>query len=104
MYYLRKEPHQVITPEIKKTDGNVISERKHMSEDRAIYKHHDFSRFYRGDFNGINGEYQGMKVYKCKTLKKILDLRESTYQYSGEWFDVYDESGKIEILKKESEK
>lgn len=97
MYYLRKEPYEETTREIKKTDGTIIPERKYMTEDRAIYKHHDFSRFYRGEFNGINGKYQGMKVYQCKTLKRILELREDMHNYCKEYFDVYDENGKVEL-------
>jgi len=31
---------------------------------------------YRGDFTGFGGKYQGMRVYQCKTLKKILELRQ----------------------------
>ncbi len=65
--------------------------------DRAVYKHHDFSRFYRGEFKGIEVKYQGMKVYQCKTLKKILEIRQSTFDYCGEWFDVYDENGKVNL-------
>lgn len=97
MYYLRKEPYEGIIPEIKKTDGTVIPERKITFEDRAIYKHPQFSRFYRGAFVGINGKYDGMKVYKCKTLKKIKELQKSTFDYCGEMFDIYDENGKVNI-------
>lgn len=66
------------------------------NNDRAIYKHHDFSRFYRGDFYGIEVKYQGMKIYKCKTLKKIKEIQKSTYEYCGEVFDIYDENGIFE--------
>lgn len=97
MYYLRKEPYEVTIPEIKKTDGTVIPERKEKIEDRAIFKAKNLSRFYRGDFSGLDGKYQGMKVYTCKTLKNILALRESMHKYCGEWFDVYDENGKVEL-------
>jgi hypothetical protein len=69
---------------------------KNEKGDRAVYKHHDFSRFYRGQFNGIDGKYQGMKVYTCKTLKRIYELREDTFNYSGEYFDIYNENGKCE--------
>ena len=86
-YYLRKEPTEVVIPEIRKTDGTVIPERKRMTDDRAVYKAREFSRFYRGPFMGLSGKYQGMKVYTCKTLKTIL----------GEWFDVYNENGKVDI-------
>jgi hypothetical protein len=98
MYYLRKEPYEKTIAKIEKTDGTVIPERKYMIEDRAIYKHHDFSRFYRGEFKGIDGKYQGMKLYKCKTLKNILKLQETTFNYSGEIFDIYDENGKISTI------
>lgn len=96
-YYLRKEPTEVVIPEIRKTDGTVIPERKRMTDDRAVYKGREFSRFYRGPFMGLSGKYQGMKVYTCKTLKRILELREAMHDYCGEWFDVYDENGKVDI-------
>lgn len=60
MYYLRKETRE--------TDGETY--------DRAIFKHSRFLRFYRGTFTGLDGRYQGMRVYTCKTLKNILKLRE----------------------------
>jgi len=97
MYYLRKEPHEAVIPEIIKTDGSVIPERKYMTDDRAIYKHREFSRFYRKSFLGIAGKHQSMALYQCKTLKKILQLRKGMFDYSGEWFDVYDENGKVDI-------
>ncbi|PWV90237.1 hypothetical protein DFQ01_14413 [Paenibacillus cellulosilyticus] len=67
-------------------------------DDRAVYKHHDYSRFYRGAFVGTEGKYQGMKLYRCKTLKRILQLRKSTFHYCGELFDVYDENGKVALV------
>lgn len=85
MYYLRKEPYETTTP-----DG-----RQFEVERRAIYKHHDFARFYRGEFTSIDNKYQGMKLYTCKTLKRILELRKDTFDYCGEWFDVYDENGVV---------
>ncbi|MBC5667279.1 hypothetical protein H8S00_04675 [Eubacterium sp. BX4] len=97
MYYLRKEPYEQIIPQIEKTDGTIIPERKYIIEDRAIYKHPQFSRFYRGGFVGIEGKYQGMKVYTCKTLKKIKELQKNTFDYCGEMFDIYDENGKVDI-------
>ncbi|WP_312694081.1 hypothetical protein [Caproiciproducens sp.] len=97
MYYLRKEPYEKIIPKIHKTNGEVIPERKVMTDDRAIFKHHNFLRLYRGVFDGLNGTYQGMKLYTCKTLEKILELRQTTFEYCGEWFDVYDKNGKVEI-------
>ncbi|WP_405173780.1 hypothetical protein [Paenibacillus sp. FSL H8-0260] len=97
MYYLRKEPEEKTIPPIPLTNGNIIPERKFMSDDRAVYKAHEFSRFYRGGFKGIDGRYQGMKVYTCKTLKRILELRASTLRATNELFDVYDENGKVEL-------
>lgn len=70
--------------------------------DRAIYKATDCSRFYRQHFKGLEGKVQGVKLYTCKTIKKILELRKSTFDYSGEWFDVYDENGKVELSEDES--
>ena len=106
MYYLRKEPHEVTVHLAKKIGEDTPKERRILSEDLAVYKHHDFSMFYRGPFNGIDGKWHGMKVYTCKSIKRILALRESTHDYCGEWFDVYDENGKIaveEILGNEAE-
>ena len=97
MYYLRKEPYEQIISKIVKTDGTVIPERKYMTDDRAIYKSNEYSRFYRQEFKDMNTNPAGMKLYTCKTLNEILELRQSTYDYCGEWFDVYDENGKIEI-------
>ena len=57
----------------------------------------EFEAWYRGPFNGLTAKYQGMKVYTCKTLKRILELREAMHDYCGEWFDVYDENGKVDI-------
>lgn len=68
-----------------------------MQEPRAIYKAPKMSRFYRGTFTGLSGKYQGMKVYTCKRLSTILSLRESVHDYCDEWFDVYNENGKIAI-------
>lgn len=81
MYHLRKETYEM---------GEKVC-------DRAVFKHNRLSRFYRGTFTGLSGKYQGMRVYTCKTLKNILKLREATFNYCGEYFDVYDENGKIDI-------
>ena len=100
MYYLRKEPYEITIPEIKKLDGTIIPQRKMMTDDRAIYKSRSCSRFYRQLFVGISNNPIGMKLYTCKKLKTILELRKSTFEYCGEWFDVYDENGKVELEKK----
>jgi hypothetical protein len=39
-----------------------------------------------------------MKLYRCKTLKQIIKLRKGIFDYCGEWFDVYDENGKVDII------
>ena len=87
MYYLRLEPFLKETPL-----------KSYMTDDRAIYKHTKFSRYYRQSFRGFNNRTEDyLRLYTCKTLKTILDLRKSLFGYCGEWFDVYDENGKIEI-------
>jgi hypothetical protein len=96
MYYLRKEPYEVIIPEIKKTDGTVIPERKILTDDRAIYKADDCERFYRQNFTGMYN-LDRMYLYFCEDLERILELRQSTFDYCGEWFDVYDENGKVNV-------
>ena len=80
----------------KKIDGTIIPERKIMTEDRAVFKHPRLSRFYRGNFTGMDGKYKGMNLYTCKTLKKIKELQKSTFDYCEEMFDIYDENGKVE--------
>ena len=97
MYYLRKEPYEVTIDAILKTDGTVIPERKYTTDDRAIYKSNRFSRFYRQVFKGVDQKPKGVKLYTCKTLKTILKLRQSMYDYCGEWFDVYDENGMVSL-------
>lgn len=103
MYYLRKEPYKQILLEIRKTNGEVIPEREVMIKDRAIFKHPNLLHFYRGEFTEVNNKYQGMKLYTCKTLKHILKIRKSTFEYSSEWFDIYDENGKVELKDLETE-
>lgn len=96
MYYLKSKSHEKTIPGFTRTDGTSVPERTYTVPERAIYKHHDFSRFYRGEFEGLDKKYQGMKVYTCKTLKKIKEIQKSTFDYCGEWFDIYDENGIVE--------
>lgn len=93
MFYLRLDPYEIISPIINKTDGTIIPEKRYISDTLTIYKHHSYSRFYRGVFTKLDDKYQGMKVYTCKTLNCILKLRKSMYEYCGMWFDVYNEEG-----------
>lgn len=95
MYYLRKEPHEAIMQAIEKTDGTVIPERKYMSEDRALYKANGLSRFYRRDYTG--DKQPGFSLYEVKKLSTIMRQRQTLYDYCGELFDVYDETGKVPL-------
>lgn len=86
MYYLRSATHM-----------EIIDGKECCVNDRAIFKHNTYPRFYREDFFGIKDHPTGMRLYTCKTLKKILEIREQAHRYFGEWFDVYDEQGKIDL-------
>lgn len=97
MYYLRKEPYEQVIPEIKKTDGTVIPERKYMTDDRALYKSNNMNRLYRGQYP--KPKQKSLNLYKVKKLATILEQRERLHEYCGEWFDVYDENGKVDITK-----
>lgn len=92
MYYLRKEPYREVF-DIPKTDGSMIHHDS-MTEDRALYKATDMSRFYRQDYPASP---KGMKLYQVKRLSTILQQRQNLFDYCGEWFDVYDENGKVDI-------
>ena len=95
MYYLRKEPEKINN--YKQINKTVDSGSKILKDDRVIYKSRELFRFYRGRFNGLESRYYGMKVYTCRTLKYILELREVIFKATNELFDVYDENGKIEL-------
>lgn len=84
MYYLRKEPYKT-----------TLNGKTYWTEDRAIYKHRKFARFYRMDFLGIGRNPTGFKLYTCKTLKRIKELQKAVFEYCGELFDIYDENGKV---------
>ena len=88
MFYLRKEEHEKIF-----TLGD--KEETYIAEDRAIYKHQNFSRFYRDSFP-VN-THKKLKLYKAKKISTILKLRQEMFEYCGEYFDVYDENGKVDI-------
>jgi hypothetical protein len=95
VYYLRKEEHEEVIPQIEKTDGTVMPERQYVCSDRALYKSTTMSRFYRKTYPRPNGD--GLKLYQAKRLSTILSQRQRLYEYCGEWFDVYDENGKVDI-------
>lgn len=92
MYYLRL---------VKENDYSICADGKtrvvHGITDRAIYKSNRLGRYYRDDFDGIDSKHYGVHLYTCKKLKTILSLRNDTFDYCGEWFDVYDENGKVEL-------
>ena len=84
MYYLRKEPYEVIIPEIKKTDGTVIPERKILTDDRAIYKADDCERFYRQNFSGFTDSLKTLKKSKQfdkQKYKRFLQITIQTPSY-----------------------
>lgn len=95
MYYLRKEPYEQIIPALKKTDGTSMQERRYMTEDRALYKANSISRLFRRTFTG--DKQPGFHLYKVKKLSTIMKHHKSLLEYCGEWFDVYDENGKVNI-------
>ena len=92
MYYLRKLPERKIF-DVKKTDGTTIH-NDYITDDIALYKDNSHGRFYRRDMDGKN---KGMKLYKCKKMSTILQKREILYNYCKEWFEVYDENGKVKL-------
>lgn len=66
-------------------------------ENRAIYQYKEFSNFY------INGTYPDcenkiFKLYEVKNIRDIMKLRKKVYDDYGEWFDVYDENKKINLI------
>lgn len=99
MYYLRKKSYEEVIPEIKKTDGTIIPARKYMTGDRAIYKDNRLSRFYRDQYPVPRNK--GIHLYKTKKLSTVMKHRQWLYDYCGEWFDVYDENGIVDISKLE---
>lgn len=84
MYYLRKEP-----------EVHILNGIKHHTDDRALFKSDCSNRFYRMHFANLDCHPCGMHIYTCKTIKSILKVRERLHEYCGEWFDVYDEFGKL---------
>lgn len=95
MYYLRKEPYEENIQPIHKTDGTVIPERKYMTNDRALYKRNRLNRFYRREYTGDKAP--DMCLYKVKKMSTILRKRQRLFDYCGEWFDVYDDNGKVDV-------
>ena len=42
-----------------------------------------------------------MHLYTCKTLKRIKELQNTTFDCCGEMFDIYNENGKVDLWKLE---
>jgi hypothetical protein len=95
-YYLRKESFEGIIKEIIRPNGEIIPERKYVSEDRALYYPYDLTRRRYRDSYPIPHN-KGFRMYTCKTLKHIMEERQNLFDYCGEWFDVYDDNGKVNI-------
>ena len=97
-YYLRKEPRRHIA-DVPMPDGKVIH-HDYMTTDVALYKATDVPRFYRQQY-GNPAKYGNptkcMKLYVVKKLSTILFQRQLLFDYCGDWFDVYNEFGKVEI-------
>lgn len=97
MYIVRKEPYEQTIPEINKTDGTVIPERKYMTDDRAIFKRKDCDRCYRHAFYPELSKqpYDSVELFVTDDLEEARNIQFRTFEYCGEWFDVYDENGVV---------
>jgi hypothetical protein len=94
-YYLFSPDHDELIPRMKRPNGEEIPERTVRSGDRALYKAQGTSKLYRSSYPIPYSKE--MKLYTCKTIKHILFVRKKLYEYCCEWFDVYNENGKVEI-------
>lgn len=84
MYYLRKKPYT------KEYINSETGEKDYIefTEDRAVFKHNQFSRMYRKNF--LCNE-NGIHLWKCKVLQNALRHRVQLWHYCNEWFDIYDD-------------
>lgn len=95
-YYLRKKPFEYTIEEIVKTNGEIIPKRELISDDRALYQAMGVStRRYRDGYPIPHAKE--LKLYTCKSLSHIIEERQNLFDYCGEWFDVYDDNGKVNI-------
>ena len=99
MYFLRKEQHTITIPKVKKYDGTEIPDREFKCQDRAVYKHKKFNRYYIQSFYGLNiNQNDDVELYLTDSIIDILGLRKITFDYCGELFDIYNEElNKINI-------
>lgn len=102
MYFLRKEPYIITVPKVKKYNGTEIPEREFKCQDRAVYKHKKFNRYYVQSFYGLNVNHNDddTELYLTDSIIDILGLRKVTFEYCGELFDIYNEElNKVDIGK-----
>ena len=85
MYYLRSEQsgHSDITFDEKC--------------DRAVFKHYEKNQFCRAEFKDLKTHPTRFILYTCKSIRQILYMRDLCFEHWNEWFDVYDEQGKIDL-------
>ena len=83
MYYLRKKPYK------KKYIDHITKETSYIdfNEDRALYKSTYCGRKYRMSYP--HGAPR-TKLWTCKKLQTALQQRIALFNYSDEWFDIYD--------------
>ena len=84
MYYLRKKPYTKIYIDPVTKENKLIE----YTSDRAIFKHKRYSRFYRMDHLCTDRE---VRLWKCKSLQRVLRHRVNLFNYCNEWFDIYDD-------------
>ena len=87
MYYLRNK--QPGASDFRFDEAEV--------NDRAVFKHYERNQFCRAEFKDIKTHPTRFILYTCKSLKQILYVRELCFEHWNEWFDVYDEQGKIDL-------
>lgn len=65
---------------------------------RAIYKHKRYSRCYRQVYPSFD---TNLKLWTTNNIQNALRLRVRTFEYSNEWFDVYENDvfHKVDISK-----
>lgn len=88
MYYLRKQSAKKLAA----IDGKYTVKDAEYELDRALYKHKRYSRFYRSTYPDHS---TNLKLWKVKSLKTALQQRVRLWYYCNEWFDIYDDNGKV---------
>lgn len=93
MYYLRKEPYERCWLE-QQENGVLIQKSTFVDEDRTLFKATDCGWMGR---RTTEVKYPSCKVYMVKKLSTIMNQRQRLFEHCNEWFDVYDENGKVDI-------